>query len=58
MEVAAPGGPEIRLDTRLDTTRNGGNAAETPVTPGGGTLPAVGTLSVGTDGPYHSTREG
>ena len=49
-----PSGPEIRLET----TRDGGNAAETPATPGGEAWPVVGTSSVGMDGPYHSTRKG
>ena len=39
-----------------DKVRN--NAAETPATPGGEERAVVGTSSVGTYGPYHSTRRG
>ena len=49
-----PSGPEIKLET----TRDGANGAETPATPGGKARFVVGTSSVETDGPYHSTRRG
>ena len=49
-----PSGQEIRLET----TRDGGNAAETPATPDGEARPVVGTSSVGKDEPYHSIRRG